>query len=113
MATTTNRYIRSFVWFILTGFCLASFGGASILSPSVLEGTKPLRLNPDASGTLKELHRLGLLTKASQPTVEGLLAYQLETGKSLAEILQESRWLQSLGFAAHQYKATWYAANPF
>ncbi len=113
MFKTSSWYLRVLVWFVMAGVFVSSLGGASILSPSLLEGSGQLRYYRGASATLQELQRLGLLTGAGQQTVEELLRYQSTSRKSLAQILREPLWLQRLGYSANSYKATWYAANPF
>ena len=106
-------YLRSFVWFLMAGFFVVGFGGASILGPSMMEDMTRLRVDHAATQTLGELHDLGLLRAPSQSVLEELLTYQRKKNKSLAQVLRDPTWTQKLGLSSFEFKATWYAANPY
>jgi hypothetical protein len=89
------------------------FGGASIPTAPTIMPTENLRLDPAATQTLRELNRLGVLRSAPQPAIENLLTFQRRTGRSLAQILRDPYWVTTIGLNSTQFKATWYAANPF
>ena len=108
-----NWYLRSLLWFILAGSLFMGLCGASIISPAGPVPGRGFRLDPQASAFLQEINQLGFMSHASQGTIEQLIAYQRESGKSLGQILQEPGWPERLGFASTRFKATWYAANPF
>lgn len=108
-----NWYLRSLLWFVLTGTLLMGLGGASIVNPTGPVPARTLRIDSQATHFLQELYELGVLDHASESEVENLLIYRRETGKSLAEILREPGWAERLGFASTRFKATWYAANPY
>lgn len=108
-----HYFVRSAVVFTTAAFLIAGLGGASIVGPLPIPGVPQFVPDQVGTQTIKDLARVGLLRSISQSVIEELLAYQEESGKSLAEILREPKWLQRLGLSASTYKATWYAANPF
>jgi hypothetical protein len=102
-------------WVALLAVALLAvrFGAASLPSAPAVMPMEHLRIDPTATQTLRELNRLGILRLAPQPAVENLLTYQRRTGRSLAQILREPFWVATLGLSSTNFKATWYAANPF
>jgi len=115
MKKMTGHYmIRSFAVFITAGL-IVGFGGASIVEPLPLplDMSRHLTMDPIGTQTVKDMARVGLLRQLSQASVEELLSYQVQSGKSLSEILREPKWLKRLGLSASRFKATWYASNPF
>lgn len=103
---------RAVIGIFTAAFLVVSFGGASVVTPLLLP-VRPYTLDSNATGTLREMAHLGLLSQMQQNTLEDLLAYQSKTGKSLAQILRNPVWAARLGLTSESYKATWYAANPF
>lgn len=106
--------LKSTFWIVLSCFFASPFGGASMgFLPSPMESGRMYRLDSRATTVLKDLSRLGLAENASQEDLEKLLSYQKRTGKSLAQILADPAWTSVFGMAPVEFKATWYAANPF
>lgn len=109
-----NSIVRSTVVFVMAAFVIVGFGGASIVGPLPLDlTTRQFIADPAGTNTLNELAHLGLLKNLQEKAIEELLTYQNTSGKSLAEVLHDRKWLQKLGIVGSTYKATWYAANPF
>src|SRR5690349_8746500 len=104
--------IRNIAWILVAALCFVSFGGASIWKPVEL-GETVARYDRQATATLRELNRLGVLGLTPQSTIEELLTYQRNSGKSLADILAMPTWAHKLGLLSMDYQATWYMANPF
>ncbi len=109
----SHYLIRSSAVFVTAGLLIVSFGSATIVGPLPMVPTRQLIVDNVGTQTVKDLARVGLLRNLSQQAVEDLLSYQAKTGKSLAQILREPKWLQRLGLSANTFKATWYASNPF
>jgi hypothetical protein len=98
---------------VATALLAVRFGVASLPTAPMLLPQESLRFDPNATQTLRELNRLGLLRAAPQPAIENLLTYQRRTGRSLPQILRDPFWVSTLGLSSSHFKATWYAANPF
>ncbi len=97
----------------MAAFLIVSFGGASIVGPLPADVARPVQVDQLGTQSVRDLQRLGLLSSLSQESVEELLSYQSQSGKSLAQILHDPKWVQRLGLSADTFKATWYAANPY
>lgn len=111
-----RAYSHHLGWLLILALAATAvrFGAASIpTTPPPALPAEQFRIDPNATETLKELHRLGLLRSTTQPAVENLLTYQRRTGRSLAQLLRDPFWVANLGLSSSQFKATWYAANPF
>jgi hypothetical protein len=111
-----NRiYYRNTLWASVVAALLL---GVQLSTASLPSGPRPvpaepLRLDPNATQTLRELNRLGLLRNAPPGAIDKFLTYQRRTGRTLPQIMRERFWATSLGLAPVQFRATWYAANPF
>lgn len=114
MARTLKTTQRA-VWIAASAAMLlaVSLVGASFVGAPPLIGHETFRPDAAATKTLRELNRLGILRRATEPAVEQLLTHQRRTGKSLAQLLKEPFWVSRLGLSAVRFKSTWYAANPF
>jgi 3D (Asp-Asp-Asp) domain-containing protein len=104
--TAHHRYLKTFVWLLGAGFFLASVVAATMVGP----WSRAERKSHDA---VKELERLGLLSHLPNNVIQDVIDYQGQSGKSLAEILREPYWCKRMGFAADEFKSTWYMSNPY
>ena len=95
--------------FFITGLVRGSFESAS--------GKDARFLYPEVrtarNNTLRDLDHLRLLKSIPSLTLADLLDYQSETGKSLPTILRDPLWSKRLGLNSREFRATWYAINPF
>ncbi len=107
-------YIKSLFWFLGAGFFLVSAVMGSFVG--ALSNGEVLRSYPNfgrSRESVRELTRLGLLEKMSPDLVAELLDYQWQSGKSLAQILQDPVWCHKIGLYKNEFKVTWYLSNPF
>src|SRR5689334_17714777 len=62
---------------------------------------------------IRELDRIGLLNQLSPQITAELLDYEWQSGKNLAQVLQEPVWCHRLGLSKNEFKVTWYLSNPY
>jgi hypothetical protein len=95
--------------FFITGLVRGSFESAS--------GKDARFLYPEVrtarNNTLHDLDHLQMLSSMPSMVLADLLDYQAETGKSLPTILRDPAWCKKLGFKSKEFRATWYAVNPY
>lgn len=107
-------YFKSLFWILATGFFLVSAVMGSFVA-SLAPGERSLS-RPIFGRTREavvELDRLGLLQQMPAPLIAQLVDYQWETGKTLAEILEDETWCERLGLKRKEFKVTWYLSNPY
>lgn len=104
------HYLRTAVWFLGAGLCMASLVGAPFIHSFIpLDSKASLRIKK----TKQDLEYLGLADKLSVKEVSELIEYQVVTGKNLPQVLRDETWLNRFGLTSKTFKATWYVANPF
>ncbi len=107
-------YYKSLFWFLGTGFFLVSaVTGSFVASLAPGERTLSRPIFGRTREAVVELERLGLLDGMPTSLVAELVDYQWQSGKSLAEILQDEEWCVRLGLKRKEFRVTWYLSNPF
>src|ERR1044071_9034212 len=107
-------YIKSLVWFIGAGFFLISaVMGSFVGSLSTGEIFRSFPGLGKSREAVRELERVGLLGRLTPELTAQLLDYQWETGKNLAQILQDPVWCNRLGLSKNNFQVTWYLSNPY
>ncbi len=107
-------YFKSLFWFLGAGFFLVSAVMGSFVG--ALTNGEVIRSYPQfgkSRGAVRELARIGLLDRMSPELVAEVLDYQWQSGKSLAQVLQDPVWCHRLGLSKNEFKVTWYLSNPF
>src|SRR5437868_1106481 len=107
-------YYKSLFWFLGTGFFLVSaVTGSFVASLAPGERTLSRPIFGRTREAVVELDRLGLLQQMPAPLIAELVDYQWQSGKTLAEILEDENWCERLALKRQEFRVTWYLSNPY
>src|SRR5690348_12037838 len=104
---SSTVYYKSLFWFLGTGFFLVSaVTGSFVASLAPAERSLSRPIFGRTHEAVLELDRLGLLDGMPANLIAELIDYQWETGKTLAEILEDENWCERLGLKRKEFRVT-------
>ncbi|MFN0118248.1 MAG: 3D domain-containing protein [Elusimicrobiota bacterium] len=117
MVKQNNKWVHSSIGFVILALILVGLSGASIEVPVMPHEPEILaqefKFDAQSTGLIEKLDQLGLLSRLNEDRLDEFLELQINTKRSLAQILNDKEWQKELGLTSNRFLATWYVANPF